>query len=57
MLAVRSSSVKHLGSLEKTQEARVNFFFHFLFYLPYIYKILQFKVGIIRLKKVNDEET
>ena len=32
-------------------------FFHFLFYLPYIYKILQFKVGIMRLKKVNSEET
>ena len=33
------------------------FIFSSLFYLPYIYKILQFKVEIMRLKKVNGEET
>ena len=33
----------------------IHSFIHF--YLPYIYNILQFKVGIMRLKKVNGEET
>ena len=31
--------------------AVIHFFISFFFYLPYIYKILQFKVGIMRLKK------
>ena len=32
-------------------------FIHFLFYLPYIYKILQFCSWNNEIKKVNGEET